>query len=53
MDIKQQTAELGLAIGDSSFWGKGIGTIAAKYMLAFASENYTIEELQAETRDKF
>lgn len=51
VDMKEQTAELGLAIGDSSYWGKGIGTIAAKCMLAFASENYTIDRLLAETHE--
>ncbi|MEA0555157.1 GNAT family N-acetyltransferase [Lysinibacillus irui] len=51
VDMKEQTAELGLAIGDSSYWGKGFGTIATKCMLAFASENNRIDQLLAETHE--
>lgn len=35
-----RTGELGIMIGDSSFWGKGIGTEACKLLL-----NYAFDEL--------
>ncbi|KPN96729.1 GNAT family N-acetyltransferase [Lysinibacillus sp. ZYM-1] len=50
-NMKQHTAELGVAIGDSSYWGKGIGTHAARCMLTFACENFNLKQLLAETHE--
>lgn len=38
--IKDSTAELGVAIGESALWGKGIGFNSALCMMEFANRNY-------------
>ena len=48
-DIRYGTAELGIAIGEKSFWGKGIGTAAATKLLSYAKETLGITKVFAET----
>lgn len=36
-NIKDNAAELGIAIGESSLWGKGLGYTAALWMIDYAS----------------
>ncbi|TWT13176.1 GNAT family N-acetyltransferase [Planomicrobium sp. CPCC 101079] len=49
--IKDQTAELGIAIGESGLWGKGIGFNAANCMLKFAADKLGITIFTAETNE--
>lgn len=48
-DIKDHTAEIGIAIGDSTLWGKGIGFNSTKCMMNYASEKLGITIFNAET----
>lgn len=47
--IKGNTAELGIAIGDSGLWGKGIGQHAALLAMDYGSESLGITAFDAET----
>ncbi|AST93700.1 GNAT family N-acetyltransferase [Sutcliffiella cohnii] len=49
--IKENSAELGIAIGDSTLWGKGLGYRAALLMIKFASEKLGITMFDAETHE--
>ncbi len=48
-DIHSNTAELGIAIGDSSLWGRGIGNTAAKKMITYGVDHLGIHLFRAET----
>ncbi|UUI03836.1 GNAT family N-acetyltransferase [Oceanobacillus jeddahense] len=48
-DIHPHTAELGIAIGESNLWGKGIGRIAAQKMITYGMEHLDIHQFHAET----
>lgn len=45
------SAELGIAIGDSSLWGKGIGTDSSKLMMNYAFKHFGISDFNAETHE--
>ena len=47
--INGNSAEIGIAIGDSSKWGKGIGRQATKLLIAYAYEKLAISVFDAET----
>lgn len=49
--IHNNSAELGIAIGNSAEWGKGIGTVAAKCMMEYALQKLEINVLTAETHE--
>lgn len=49
--IKGNTAEIGIAIGESSLWGKGIGTNALKSLIEYASKELGITVFNAETHE--
>ncbi|MED3576088.1 GNAT family N-acetyltransferase [Cytobacillus praedii] len=51
-NIKDNTAELGIAIGESSLWGKGLGYTAALWMIDYASTKKGMTILDAETYQK-
>lgn len=50
-DIDGNTAELGIAIGDSAVWGKGIGTQAILSIMDYGSKNFGITCFHAETHE--
>ncbi|MEH7886084.1 GNAT family N-acetyltransferase [Bacillus sp. JJ1609] len=47
--IKDNIAEIGIAIGESKLWGQGIGFYATKCMMDFASKKLDITIFDAET----
>lgn len=49
--IKGKSAELGLAIGESRLWGKGISFAAAKLLMDYATTNMRISTFSAETHE--
>jgi [ribosomal protein S5]-alanine N-acetyltransferase len=49
--IRDHTAELGIAIGESTLWGKGIGLNASIYMMDYASKQLGIRVFNAETHE--
>lgn len=49
--IKGNAAELGIAIGESSLWGKGIGFNASICMMDYASKHLGITVFNAETHE--
>lgn len=49
--IKEQTAELGIAIGESKLWGKGIGYYSALCIVDYASKKLGITTIIAETHE--
>ncbi|WP_456278674.1 GNAT family N-acetyltransferase [Bacillus sp. AK128] len=49
--IKNTTAELGIAIGESSLWGKGIGYTSSKCMMDYACTHLGITVFTAETHE--
>ncbi|MEB2298587.1 GNAT family N-acetyltransferase [Lysinibacillus xylanilyticus] len=49
--IKDKTAELGIAIGESGLWGKGIGFTSAICMMEFASKKLGMTTFNAETHE--
>lgn len=49
--IQDGCAELGIAIGDSEMWGKGLGSRAALAMMDFAAEKLSITGFTAETNE--
>jgi len=49
--IKDNTAELGIAIGESGLWGKGLGFNSAVCMIEFASKKLGITTFTAETHE--
>ncbi|QGM31319.1 GNAT family N-acetyltransferase [Bacillus sp. N3536] len=50
--IKDNTAELGIAIGESTLWGKGIGTNSILCMMDYASKKLGITIFNAETHEE-
>lgn len=50
-DIKDHTAEIGIAIGESALWGKGIGFNATKCLMNYASKKLGITIFNAETHE--
>jgi [ribosomal protein S5]-alanine N-acetyltransferase len=50
-NMEENTAELGIAIGNSKLWGKGIGSLAATQMIKFAFVTFNISSLHAETHE--
>lgn len=50
-NLSNDSAELGIAIGESSLWGKGIGFEAAHRTIEFASANLGIKVFEAETHE--
>ncbi|MBY6054752.1 GNAT family N-acetyltransferase [Cytobacillus firmus] len=51
-NIKDNSAELGIAIGESTLWGKGLGYTAALCMIDYASKKRGITSINAETHEK-
>lgn len=49
--IVGNTAELGIAIGESTLWGKGIGFKSSVRMMDYASSNFGITIFNAETHE--
>ena len=49
--IKDYTAELGIAIGESGLWGKGLGYNSAICMMDYASKKLGITSFKAETHE--
>ncbi|TFD94423.1 GNAT family N-acetyltransferase [Jeotgalibacillus sp. R-1-5s-1] len=49
--ITERSAEIGIAIGDSTLWGQGIGFRAAKRLMDHASVTLGVEMLNAETHE--
>ena len=49
--IKDNTAELGIAIGESLLWGKGIGFNAALNMIEYGAKKLEITIFYAETHE--
>ncbi|PLT44615.1 hypothetical protein B8V81_3046 [Paenibacillus pasadenensis] len=50
--IRTNAAELGISIGESGLWGKGIGSLAAGKMMELAREKYGITLFNAETNEE-
>lgn len=50
-DIKNNSAELGIALGERRLWGKGLGTYAAKRMMEYATIRWGITVFDAETHE--
>lgn len=49
--IKEHSAELGIAIGESGLWGRGIEYHSAICMITFASKKLGITTFDAETNE--
>lgn len=49
--IKDNSAELGIAIGESTLWGKGIGFKSSTRMIEYASAHFSITVFKAETHE--
>lgn len=49
--IENTKAELGIAIGESKLWGKGIGTKSIICMMQYATEQFGITTFGAETHE--
>ena len=50
-NIEADTAEIGIAIGESSLWGKGIGYHSTLSLLKYATTNLGITVFTAETHE--
>lgn len=50
-DIKNNSAEIGIAIGERSLWGRGIGTKSILLLLEYAVKNFGITTFYAETHE--
>ncbi|MEI4769877.1 GNAT family N-acetyltransferase [Psychrobacillus sp. FJAT-51614] len=50
--IKDNTAELGIAIGESALWGKGIGSNSILSVMDYATKNLGIRIFNAETHEE-
>ena len=50
-NIKDESAELGIAIGESTLWGQGIGVEAALCTIQFASTQLGLTTIVAETHE--
>ncbi|MCM3759018.1 GNAT family N-acetyltransferase [Sporosarcina aquimarina] len=49
--INNHTAEIGIAIGESDVWGKGIGSRSIIIMMEYASDQFGITIFDAETQE--
>ncbi|QTD41786.1 GNAT family N-acetyltransferase [Sporosarcina sp. Te-1] len=49
--MEEGSAELGIAIGDRSVWGKGIGVLASRLMMDYAAKERGIHSFLAETHE--
>lgn len=49
--INDESAEIGVAIGESKLWGKGIGYQATKRMMKYGSEKLGVTIFNAETHE--
>ncbi|MBB4825624.1 RimJ/RimL family protein N-acetyltransferase [Sporosarcina luteola] len=49
--MEDGNAELGIAIGDRSVWGKGIGVLASRLMMDYARKELGIHSFLAETHE--
>lgn len=47
IDFRYKTAILGLMIGDSSFWGRGVATEAILLVIEFAKHNLGLHKIEA------
>jgi [ribosomal protein S5]-alanine N-acetyltransferase len=50
-NIKENSAELGIAIGESGLWGKGIGFRSAQCMMQYGFEDFGMTTFFAETHE--
>ena len=50
--IKDYTAEIGIAIGDSSLWGKGLGYSAIRLLIDYGASNYGLKTFYGETHEQ-
>lgn len=50
-DLHEHTAEIGIAIGNSELWGKGLGYLASMCMIQYGAEELGIRVFYAETDD--
>jgi len=50
-NIEGSTAEIGIAIGDSSLWGKGIGYYSTLSLMNYAASKLGITDFIAETHE--
>ena len=50
-DIRDGVAELGIALGDSQVWGKGIGAVAGRLMLEWAFGSLDLHTVWAEVHE--
>lgn len=50
-NIEGDSAEIGIAIGESSLWGKGIGYTSTKSIMKYASTKLDITVFTAETHE--
>ncbi|MGE7675703.1 GNAT family N-acetyltransferase [Lysinibacillus sp. NPDC094403] len=44
-EIQKDSAEIGIAIGESELWGKGIGTTATQMFINYASVKFNITKI--------
>lgn len=49
--IKEDAAELGIAIGNPRFWGKGLGSQAAELMIEYGRKELGVKIFLAETHE--
>ncbi|MDW0115372.1 GNAT family N-acetyltransferase [Sporosarcina thermotolerans] len=49
--INGNSAEIGIAIGDSTLWGKGIGSDSCKLLMNYAFKHFGITIFNAETHE--
>ncbi len=50
-DIRDRTAELGIAIGASEYWGRGIGSEASRKMMNYGITEFDIRLYRAEANE--
>ncbi|WP_248508538.1 GNAT family N-acetyltransferase [Sporosarcina sp. NCCP-2222] len=48
---KEESAELGIAIGNRMIWGKGIGVLASQLMMEYAVKERGVRSFHAETHE--
>ena len=50
--MKDNSTEIGIAIGESKLWGKGIGSNSVMLMMEYASREFEITTFKAETHEE-
>ncbi|MGE7694955.1 GNAT family N-acetyltransferase [Lysinibacillus sp. NPDC094177] len=50
-EIQKDSAEIGIAIGESELWGKGIGTTVTQMFINYASVKFNITKFYGETHE--